>query len=193
MIPAFDVEKINDQMKSMEKLPQVKPLPDELVWRTSQGGAEIYFVVRNGETLFFDRKYATPVAYNPFSIDNIIAYMEHTDAAKWATDVVRTKDGDNCFFGHLFNFAGGTLWNLFEEMYATEYMIYPVNDGENATYPQATAKERVIAYLKDLRDGKAKTTHQLMEEECRAMVKQGTENHAPQGPFLNQEQITSTF
>jgi hypothetical protein len=104
-----------------------------------------------------------PSTYNPFSIDNIIAYMERTDADKWATEVVRTGD-QNCFFGHLFNFAGGTLWDLFESMYATTYMIYPVNDGEVAAYPQATAKERVIAYLKDLRDGKTQTTQDIFDE-----------------------------
>lgn len=105
-----------------------------------------------------------PEQYNPFSLENIISYMERTDADTWATDVVRTGD-KNCFFGHLFNFAGSTLWALFEECYATEYMIYPVNDGKVAEYPQASARERIVAYLKDLRDGKAKTTQQLMAEE----------------------------
>jgi len=44
-------------------------------------------------------------------------------------------------------------------------MIYPVNDGENRAYPQGTPKERCIAYLKDLRDGKARTTQQIFDEE----------------------------
>lgn len=105
--------------------------------------------------------------YNPFSIDNIIAYMEGTKPEDWATDVVRTGD-KNCFFGHLFNFAGGLLWEMFEESWATTYMVYPVNDGQVTTYQQATAKERVVAYLKDLRDGKAKTTQALMAEEFEA-------------------------
>jgi hypothetical protein len=109
-----------------------------------------------------------PEQYNPFSIGNIITYMEQTDPDKWATDVVRTADGSNCFFGHLFNFAGGTLWDLFEECWATTFMVYSVNDGSNPAYPQATAKERVVAYLKDLRDGKAQTTQQLMAEEFEA-------------------------
>jgi len=102
-------------------------------------------------------------SYNPFSLENIISYMERTDADKWAINVVRTGE-KNCFFGHLFNFAGSLLWDLFEESYATTFMIYPVNDGKNPLYQQPTAKERVIAYLKDLRDGKAQTTQDIFDE-----------------------------
>lgn len=99
------------------------------------------------------------------SLDEIISYMEKTNVEDWCTEVCRSSDETkNCFFGHLFNMGGNDLWNMFEEAYATEYMIFPVNDGKNPNYPQETAKERVIAYLKDLRDGKNKKTWQLMEE-----------------------------
>ncbi len=107
-----------------------------------------------------------------FGIDQIIAYMEKTEENSWNLDTVRSKDGKNCFFGHLFDMGGGDLdhggshlWDIFEECWATTYMIYPVNDGENPKYQQPTAKQRIIAYLKDLRDGKEMTTHQLMDRD----------------------------
>lgn len=101
---------------------------------------------------------------NPLSLDNIIRFIERTKEDMWCTKVVRTEDGKGCVMSHIFDMGGNFFWEMFESMYATTYMIYPVNDGENAGYPQATPKERIIAYLKDLRDGKAKTTQQLMNE-----------------------------
>lgn len=103
------------------------------------------------------------------TIQEIIDYMEATPEDSWLTGYVRATDQRNCFFGHLFNMEqdqkeANHLWNWFEEMYATTYMIYPVNDGEAPEYQQPTPRQRVIAYLKDLRDGNAKTTHQLMDE-----------------------------
>lgn len=97
------------------------------------------------------------------TIQEIIDYLEQTTPESWCQDVIRTNDGRNCFFGHLFNLGGNKLWDWFENI-ATNFMIYPVNDGTDERYQQPTAKERCIAYLKDLRDGKAKTTYQLMDE-----------------------------
>ena len=65
-----------------------------------------------------------------FSLDVIIPYMENTTEESWCTDVVKTEDGKNCLFGHLFDLGGGELFDWFENI-ATSYMIYPVNDGEN--------------------------------------------------------------
>lgn len=98
-----------------------------------------------------------------YSLDRIITYLEQTDEDSWCTDVVRTKDGKNCLFGHLFDLGGSRLMDWFENI-ATTYMVYPVNDGENPNYPQLTPKQRCIAYLNDLRRGNAKTSYQLMEE-----------------------------
>ena len=99
-----------------------------------------------------------------FSLDVIIPYMENTTEESWCTDVVKTKDGKNCLFGHLFDLGGGELFDWFENI-ATTYMVYPVNDGKNENYQQPTPKQRCVAYLKDLQSGKAKTTYQLMDEE----------------------------
>lgn len=106
------------------------------------------------------------------NIDPFIQYLEKTDPNDWTMDVVRTKDGKNCLLGHLVNWFYGKdyegnimdAWDWFNEIWATEYMFYPVNDGENPKYQQPTSKERCIAYLKDLRDGKEKTTPQLLKE-----------------------------
>ena len=109
-------------------------------------------------------------------INNIIDYMESTNEESWCEDVVKKGD-KNCFYGHLFDYAGGEkrtvdgetnygtiIWDWFESQYATTFMVYPVNDGDNEDYQQSTPKKRVIAYLKDLRDGEKKTTHELMDE-----------------------------
>lgn len=102
-----------------------------------------------------------------------ISYLEKTSPDEWQVDTVRSVGNTkNCVMGHLVNWYYGKdwqgsvspVWDWFEEMWATTYMIYPVNDGGNPKYKQPTARERVIAYLKDLRDGKEKTSVQLWEE-----------------------------
>ena len=109
------------------------------------------------------------------NLDNFITYLEDTDEDEWCTDVVRSKanESQNCIFGHLVNWYYGKgyegevseVWFAFEEMWATTFMIYPVNDGEDAHYTQETPKQRVLAYLRDLNDGRAKTSSRLLEEE----------------------------
>lgn len=104
-------------------------------------------------------------------LDPVIAYMEATDEDAWQVDTVRSADGTiNCFFGHLFNMGGNdargnALWEGFESAWASTYRLYPINDGENPRYPQPTPKQRVLAFLRDLNSGAAKTTPQQMEED----------------------------
>lgn len=105
------------------------------------------------------------------NLDPIITYMESTAEDAWRVDTVRSKDGTtNCFFGHLFAMApddqhGSELWSGFENLWASTYMVFPINDGTNPRYPQATPKQRILAYLRDLRDGNAKTVPELLEED----------------------------
>lgn len=111
-----------------------------------------------------------------FRIQDLIDYLEKTREEDWIFDRVRDKDGKGCVMSHIFDFGGGdergddgfTLggmaWDFFEEAWATTYMIYPVNDGENRKYVQKTPKQRCIAYIKDLRDGLEKNTQQLWNE-----------------------------
>lgn len=107
------------------------------------------------------------------NLDGVIAYMEATAEEAWRVDTVRSKDGStNCFFGHLFNMGGSdelgsALWHAFEERWATTYVIYGINDGTHPDYPQPTPKQRVLAYLRNLRDGKELDTIASMEEEFR--------------------------
>lgn len=105
-------------------------------------------------------------------LDDIITYMEGTPESTWGVDVVRST-GENgeqldCFFGHLFTMGrdeieSNKLWDWFESAWSTTYGIYPVNDGENPAYQQATPKQRVLAYLRALRAGEETTTMQSME------------------------------
>ncbi len=106
-------------------------------------------------------------------LPSFIAYLEETSPDEWLTDHVRTEDNSkNCVMGHLMNFVygkeqrtPGLAWDAFEEMWATTYMSYDVNDGRNLKYQQATAKDRIIAYLKDLWMGLEKPTWQYMEDD----------------------------
>ena len=99
------------------------------------------------------------------SIHDIISYLESTPEDTWCVDVVKTGDGKNCLFGHLFDMGGSSLMDTFEDLFSTTYMVYGVNDGQHPNYQQPTPKQRCLAYLKDLRDGRAPTTQQLMDEE----------------------------
>lgn len=102
--------------------------------------------------------------YDPLSIDRIIEFLERTDEGKWCTDVVKTTDGKSCIKGHIFDMGGNFFMDMFEERYATDYMIYPINDGTNPNYSQETPKQRVLTYLKNMREGKERTTEQIMEQ-----------------------------
>jgi hypothetical protein len=98
------------------------------------------------------------------NIKLIIAYLETTTEDSWCLDVVKTQDGKNCLFGHLFDFGGSKLMDWFECNYATTFMVFPINDGTHTNYKQSSPKERCIAYLKDLESGKEKTVCKIMEE-----------------------------
>ena len=98
------------------------------------------------------------------TIEHIINYLEQTTEDSWCLDVVKTTDGKNCLFGHLFDLGGSKLMDWFECMFATTYMVYPVNDGKHSNYQQLSPKKRCIEYIKDLSSGKEKTTYQIMEE-----------------------------
>lgn len=112
------------------------------------------------------------------NLNSFIAYLQQTKDEDWVVDIVRSKDGKSCVMGHLVDWFYGKdykgnilpIWDAFECMWATTYMIYPVNDGQspkwmNYKYKQSTAKDRVIAYLKNLNEKKEKNTNDLLAEE----------------------------
>jgi hypothetical protein len=92
-------------------------------------------------------------------LNDIIHYLKNmTLESDWCVDVVRTKDQkQNCLMGHLFNFGGNLIVDIFHNNISTEYCYYQINDGKNPNYPQATPKQRIIAYLENVRDGKEET------------------------------------
>lgn len=104
-----------------------------------------------------------------------IQYLTDTSEDEWAVGVVRTKDGKNCSFGHLVNWYYGPgyegtisgVWDIFEEMWMTTYVIYPINDGQNPEYRQATPKQRVLAYMKNLWLGQEVDTQTGMAQEAK--------------------------
>ena len=112
-------------------------------------------------------------------INNIIQYLQDTKEEDWCIDVVR-KDNKNCFFGHIFNYGlngidipnygsfdgekgANALWDWFENAVASTDRIYPVNDGEDLDYQQATPRERCIAFIQDILTGKKPNTFEAME------------------------------
>lgn len=110
--------------------------------------------------------------YGWFDPYDLLEYLSNTTEESWCMDVVKNNKGQSCFFGHVFDWGGGDsnikrandAMNLFEAAYATEYMVYPVNDGRATRYPQSSPKQRCLAYFRDLLDGKEKTTIELMNE-----------------------------
>lgn len=119
-----------------------------------------------------------------FKIQDLINYLEKTKEEDWILWRCRTADGKGCVMSHIFDFGGGdekdadgyTLggqsWDFFEECWATTYMIFPVNDGENKKYQQSTPKQRCLAYIKNLRDGIEKNTQQLFKESEQSMQRE---------------------
>lgn len=91
-------------------------------------------------------------------LSKILEYAKGTKEQDWCTDVVRNKDGANCLFGHISEMEGteyaeGEMWEWFEDTWGTTYYVYPINDGQNPKYPQATPKQRIVAYLEALLSG----------------------------------------
>jgi hypothetical protein len=75
-------------------------------------------------------------------LKQLIAYMETTTDDQWLMDRVSSEGNkQNCCLGHVF-FIGGDdetkcneWWNWFENAVATEYLIFPVNDGRHRSCP----------------------------------------------------------
>lgn len=123
------------------------------------------------------------------TLDAVIAYMEATPEEAWRTGTVRSEDGTtNCFFGHLFAMGGtdgrgNALWEVFEEEWATTYVVYPVNDGTGTRYLQPTPRQRILAFLHELNTGQVMTTPQSMDEQYAwSLANQAKAAAAAEGP-----------
>jgi hypothetical protein len=106
-------------------------------------------------------------------LQSFIEYCEATTADEWYLHKVRNKENTkNCLYGHLVNwyyskdYKGNIspIWDAFEELGST-YYVYEINDGNNPKYPQSTARERCIAYLKNIQSGEELWTWEVMEQE----------------------------
>lgn len=101
----------------------------------------------------------------------IISHLESTDEDDWCINIVRSKDQKkNCIMGHIFNMGtndkeGNDWWEFFEHEVATTYMVYPVNDGRNKKYSQATPKLRSVAYCKAILSGNEKNVLQYLDRD----------------------------
>lgn len=102
-------------------------------------------------------------------LKEIIDYLSDIPEDAWLVDRVISRDFARCcVMGHIFKKGktdeeGSGYWDLFESMVATTYMIYPVNDGTNPKYQQPTPKQRNLAYLNDILEGREETTMECMD------------------------------
>lgn len=105
-------------------------------------------------------------------LSSFIQYCQDTKENEWVIDVVRTKGNEkNCLFGHLVNWYYGKnyegnispIWDMFEEIWTSTFVVYPINDGKDLRYQQSTPKQRCIAYLKDLWLGFDEPVYAYME------------------------------
>lgn len=114
-------------------------------------------------------------------LGGFIDYCEATKPSDWYLHKVRNKDNTkNCLYGHLVNWYYGKdytgsispIWDAFEEVGST-YYVFDINDGTNPNYPQKTARERCIAYLKNIQSGKELWTWEAMELESKKYAEMG--------------------
>ena len=107
-----------------------------------------------------------------YRLSTIIDYVEATDESSWCVDVVKTKAGKNCLFGHLWDMVGGDqdkvkgneIFDWFESRVSTTFFVYRVNDGENPDYPQNTPKQRCLELLRNIFNGCELTTYESMDK-----------------------------
>lgn len=119
-------------------------------------------------------------------LGSLRAHLAATGAEDWQTQVCRSADGSrNCLLGHVFEWGiaqrealgalgartrdlsddqlGSAAVQAFEELWATSYVYFGVNDGHHSRYQQATARERVLAFVDDLAAGRMLTTLESMD------------------------------
>lgn len=106
-------------------------------------------------------------------LGEFISYCEATRPEDWYLHKVRNHSNTkNCLYGHLINWYYGKgytgnvqpMWDAFEEVGSTFY-VYPINDGTNPNYPQPTARERCIQYLKNVLSGEELWTAAAIERD----------------------------
>lgn len=106
------------------------------------------------------------------SLDEAIAYLETTpEESWWAGPTYRSPDDtQHCALAHVENRWSPETMAWFEGRWSTSYVIGAVNDGQHPGYQQRTVKERCLAYLYALRDGREEDTITSMDRHFRASL-----------------------
>lgn len=88
-------------------------------------------------------------------LDEVIALIEATDPGTWwAGPTYRSPCGtQHCVLAQIELALGPEAMDRFEGTWANSYMIGGANDGKDPRYTQDHAKDRSLAYLRDLRSG----------------------------------------
>ncbi len=89
------------------------------------------------------------------TLEDYIAFFRAIPEERWICDNFEHA-GRCCAYGHL-----GNRWDVASEagLRLRDLCKQPVdciNDGDDPNYQQPTPKQRVLAYLCDVRDGRAK-------------------------------------
>lgn len=102
-------------------------------------------------------------------LDNVIELLAATDPESWwPGPTYRSPDGTrHCCLSHIFEAFGSDGMDRFESQWSTVHVIGRVNDGKHDDYPQHHPKDRVLAFLANLRSGVEEDTEWGMEMEAR--------------------------
>lgn len=99
-------------------------------------------------------------------LDEVCDYLDATDRDSWwEGPTFRSPCGTkHCVLSHVFEQMGERGFENFEYHWSTSYVIGArVNDTASPDYPQSHPKDRVMAYLNDLRQGFTLDTESSIE------------------------------
>jgi hypothetical protein len=90
----------------------------------------------------------------------------------WPGPTYPSPDGmRHCCLSHIHTAMGPAAMDRFEAQWSSVHVIGTVNDGTHPDYPQDHPRERVLAFLDDLRSGVVADTRTSMELDHRAGVR----------------------
>jgi len=99
---------------------------------------------------------ATTIGHELPELPVIIDYLRQTHPDTWwAGPTYRSPDGtQHCALSHIADRWGMDAMGMFEETWSTSYVIGAINDRPTPGYEQDHPKDRVLAYIEALRDGR---------------------------------------
>lgn len=99
-------------------------------------------------------------------LDGVIGVVRRTEKDSWwAGPTFRSPCGTrHCALSHVYEEMGEPAFDRFESEWPTSYVIgAQVNDRPSESYPQEHPRDRILAYLDDLREGRALDTQSYLE------------------------------